>query len=49
MNEQRTVAPGLELGRWMFVAALLLIGLVLYFRYAPASEPPARPAPAEDR
>ena len=49
MNHERTTARGPELGRWLFVAALLLIGLGLYFFYAPASEPPVRPAPAEAR
>ena len=44
MSEERTVARGPDLGRWIFVAALLLIGVVLYFIYAPRSEPPARPA-----
>jgi hypothetical protein len=49
MNEERTVARGPELGRWLFVAALLLVGLALYFVYAPESEPPARPAVPELR
>jgi hypothetical protein len=49
MSDERTAARGPELGRWLFVAALLLIGLALYFLYAPASEPPVRPAPAEAR
>lgn len=47
MSEERTVARGPNVGRWIFVAALLLIGVVLYFVYAPGSEPPARP-PAHD-
>jgi hypothetical protein len=47
MNDQRMTARGPELGRWMFVAALLLIGLGLYFAFAPTSEPPARP-PAQE-
>jgi hypothetical protein len=49
MNEERTVARGPELGRWLFVAALLLLGLALYFVYARTSEPPARPAAPESR
>jgi hypothetical protein len=49
MNEERTSARGPELGRWLFVAALLLVGLALYFVYAPESEPPARPAVPELR
>jgi hypothetical protein len=49
MNEDRAAPRGPELGRWLFVAALLVIGLSLYFRYAPNSEPPARPAVPEAR
>jgi hypothetical protein len=49
MSEERSVARGPELGRWIFVAALLVIGVVLYFIYAPSSEPPARPPEHEVR
>lgn len=49
MSEERIVARGPELGRWIFVAALLLIGVGLYFAYAPGSEPPAPPAEHEGR
>jgi hypothetical protein len=48
MHQDRT-ARGLELGRWLIVAALLLIGLALYFIYAPHTDPPARPAEHEER
>jgi hypothetical protein len=43
MNDERPTARGPELGRWIFVASLLLIGLLLYFVYAPRSQPPAAP------
>jgi hypothetical protein len=49
MSEERTVTRGPDLGRWIFVAALLLIGLALYLVYAPRSEPPIRPAEHEAR
>jgi hypothetical protein len=49
MSEERLVARGPELGRWIFVAALLLIGIALYFVYAPGSEAPARPEGHEAR
>jgi hypothetical protein len=49
MDEERTVMRGPELGRWFAVAALLLIGLALYFAYAPRTDPPARPAEHEGR
>jgi len=48
-REERPSARGPELGRWLFVGALLLIGLVLYFIYAPSSTPPAPPAAHEER
>ena len=49
MHEDRTAARGPDLGRWLVVAALLLIGVALYFVYAPGSEPPVRPAEHEGR
>jgi len=49
MSEERPSAGGPELGRWLFVGALLLIGLVLYFMYAPRSTPPAPPVAHEER
>jgi hypothetical protein len=49
MHEERNVIRGPELGRWFAVAALLLIGLALYFVYAPQTDPPARPAEHEER
>ena len=49
MNDERMMARGPGLGRWIFIAALLLIGLGLYFAYAPSSEPPAAPAAPEAR
>ena len=47
MNDERSAVRGLELGRWLLVAALLLIGLALFFIYAPESEPPAPPSAHE--
>jgi len=48
MSETRKVARAPALGRWLLVAALLLVGLALYFVYAPSSEAPAPPV-HEDR
>jgi hypothetical protein len=48
MYEERSAARGPTLGRWMIVAALLAVGIILYFWFAPASEPPA-PAAAVSR
>ena len=47
MNQERTVTRGAELGRWILVGLLLLIGLALFFLYAPGSEPPAPPGAHE--
>ena len=49
MSEEGSAGRGPDLGRWLFVGALLLIGLVLYFIYAPDSTPPAPPAAHKDR
>jgi hypothetical protein len=49
MHEERSVIRGPGMGRWLAVTALLLIGLALYFAYAPRTDPPARPAEHEDR
>lgn len=49
MHEERNTIRGPEVGRWLVVAAVLLIGLALYFVYAPRTEPPARPAEQEGR
>lgn len=44
MAEERSRIPAGELGRWIFVALLLLAGIVLYFRYAPSAESIVKPA-----
>jgi hypothetical protein len=49
MHEERNGIRGPELGRWLAVAALLLIGLALYFVYAPRTDPAARPVEHEER
>jgi hypothetical protein len=49
MHEERSVIRGPGMGRWLAVTAVLLIGLALYFAYAPRTDPPARPAEHEDR
>jgi hypothetical protein len=47
MSQERMVARGPELVRWILVAAVLVVGLVLFFIYAPLSDPPAPPAAHE--
>ena len=44
MNERPgTVSRGPDRGRWFMVAALILVGLALYFWFAPSSQPAAPP------
>jgi hypothetical protein len=45
--EDRTGARPPELGRWIFVGVLLLIGIALFFGYAPGSVAPAAPVAHE--
>jgi hypothetical protein len=45
--DDRPGARGPELGRWLFVGLLLLIGLALFFVYAPASVAPTAPVAHE--
>jgi len=47
MSNEPAVARRPELGRWILVGLLLLVGLVLFFLYAPESAPPAPPATHE--
>jgi hypothetical protein len=47
MNERPTPVPvprGPDWGRWLMVAVLVLLGIGLYFRFAPSSPPAAPPA-----
>ncbi len=43
MADERSRIPGTDLGRWLFVALLILAGIVLYFRFAPRSSPIVTP------
>ena len=49
MGDDRLAARGLEVGRWLIVAALLLIGLGLFLAYGPSNDPPARPVEHEEQ
>jgi hypothetical protein len=42
MNERPVPSRGPEVGRWVTVAVLILVGIALYFWFAP-SIPPAAP------
>jgi len=43
MADERSRIPGADLARWLFVAVLLIVGIVLYFRFAPHAEPIVTP------
>jgi hypothetical protein len=43
MADERSRIPAPELARWLFVAVLIVAGIVLYFRYAPRSAPIVTP------
>ena len=44
MDERPAFSRGPDRGRWLMVAMLILVGVVLYFWYARASIPAAPPA-----
>lgn len=43
MDERSGVSRGPDRGRWVMVAALILIGIALYFWFAPSNQPAAPP------
>jgi hypothetical protein len=43
MSDERSPTGGPQLGRWIIIGALILIGIALYFRFAPSSRPVAPP------
>ena len=47
MSDERTTVGGGELGRWLLVAALVVVGAVIYFIFAPDSRPVATPSVQE--
>jgi hypothetical protein len=48
MNDKPASSRGPDRGRWLMVAVLILLGIALYFWFAPSSAPPARPAAEAD-
>lgn len=36
-----------QMGRWILIAVLLVLGIALFFIYGPSTEPAARPAAVE--
>jgi hypothetical protein len=47
MSEERATVSGSELARWVVIAVLVVLGLVLYFAYAPGSAGVATPTVQE--
>jgi hypothetical protein len=44
MNDKASSTRGPDRGRWLMVAVLILIGVALYFWFAPTSQTAAPPA-----
>jgi hypothetical protein len=44
MTDERTEIRGADMARWLLVAALVVIGIALYFVFAPDSRPVATPS-----
>jgi hypothetical protein len=47
MAEERTIVQAGELSRWFVLAAVIIIGVGLYFWLAPRTEPVVHPVQAE--
>ena len=44
MHGPEPAPRGPQLGRWILIAALVLLGIALFFWYAPVTEPAAPPS-----
>jgi hypothetical protein len=44
MNDKPASSRGPDRGRWLMVATLIILGIALYFWFAPTSPPAAPPA-----
>lgn len=49
MDEQRATVTLSALARWLVAAGLIAVGLGLYFRFAPDTQPVAPPSVEEAR
>jgi hypothetical protein len=47
MNHERRVVRGSGLGRWLLITLLILLGIGLFFQFAPGTHPVAPPATPE--
>ena len=48
MHGPEPAIRGPHLGRWILIAVLLLLGIALFFWYAPSTQPSAPPTAVED-
>jgi uncharacterized BrkB/YihY/UPF0761 family membrane protein len=46
MGDERADSAPPQLGRWLVIAVVLIVGIVLYFRLAPRTRPVVEPTPA---
>jgi hypothetical protein len=47
MDQERVSLTGSELFRWLFMAALIIAGIGLFFYFAPSTEPVVPPTVQE--
>ena len=47
MDDDRVVLSGSELIRWMVVAVIIIVGIGLFFYFAPSSKPAVPPTVQE--
>jgi multidrug efflux pump subunit AcrA (membrane-fusion protein) len=47
MDDHRVALTGSELLRWLVIAAVVIAGIVLFFYFAPSSEPAVPPSVQE--
>ena len=47
MSEERTEIQGGELGRWVVLLSVIVLGIILYFWLSPRTEPVVHPVQSE--
>ena len=47
MQDDRVALSGSELVRWMIVAAIVIVGIALFFYFAPSTKPAVPPSVQE--
>jgi uncharacterized BrkB/YihY/UPF0761 family membrane protein len=47
MEHERTTLTGMELVRWLVMAALIIAGIALFFYFAPSTQPVVPPTVQE--